>query len=185
MRCLDPRFLRLDRGFTRLDHRSCRPFACFDGGPITTEAPYQFFPQVFLDQRFMNPFGQTVLGKFFEGPRECGVRRELLAGRKTTNPPQRPVYLQTLDQARRRRKSPHRFGYKGIGQPRPLVRRPPDATPRGFNKFFHTSPFQRVDDFLQFLRQHPGLCSNLRYQHVPALQDQVASRSIHFAGVMV
>jgi hypothetical protein len=67
-RCLDPRFLHLDR-------RSCRPLARFDGGPITTEVTYQFFPQVFLDQRFMNPFGQTLLGKFFEDSLERGFRR--------------------------------------------------------------------------------------------------------------
>jgi hypothetical protein len=58
-----------------------------DGRAIPAEVPDQFFPQVFLDQRFMNPFGQTLLRKFFESPREGRFRRELLAGRKTANPP--------------------------------------------------------------------------------------------------
>lgn len=85
--------------------------------------------------------------------------------------------------------SQYRLGHKGIRQPGTFVRRSSFSAPWRRHKLFDAYPIQRMDDFLKLRRQRsdalPQLGQKLRLNHIPALHDQVASGSIHLAGVMI
>jgi hypothetical protein len=163
--------------------------ARFDGGAVAANVPDQFAAKMFLDQRLMHPLRQPSCGKLVEGTREGGFGRELLAQRETADAPQGTVDHQAFDQSPRRGHPKHGLGHKSVGQPRTFVRRTPLSTPRRMNEFFDAHPLQMVDHLLQFRRQRANVVAQFGQQvvlyHVPALHDQVASVSIHFAGFMM
>ena len=166
-----------------------RALACFDRGAVAAQMPDQGRPEVLLDERLMHPFGQALLGKLVERARERRFGGQLAAQREATDAPQRAIDRQALDQPHRARQPQHGFGHKGIGQPTALVGRTARAAPGCRDELLDTHPFQGVDNPLELGRQRTHLVLQLGQQfvldHIPALQDQMGSDSIHFAGVVV
>ena len=117
---------------------------------------------MFLDKRFLHPFRQLRLGKFIEGTRERRLGWQLLAVRKSANATQRTVNGQALNEANRRRQFQDRLGDKGIRQLNNLL-----------------ELWRQAVDFI------PQLGNQVVLNHIPSLQDQIGSGSIHLVGVVM
>jgi len=78
-----------------------RTFARLNGGAVAADVSDEFISKVFLDQRFMHAFGQTLLGKLLESAREGRFGGQLFAQGESTDAPQGPVYRQAIYQTYR------------------------------------------------------------------------------------
>lgn len=183
-------FLRRSRGRLRCGGLALkRVFASNDGSAVAADVSDQFVPKMVLDQGFMHAFRQAGFGEFLEDTGEGGFRGQFPARRKTTDATQGAINRQPLDQTPRRAQPQYGFGDKRVGQPGPLMRRTAFSAPRRLHKLLDAHPLQRMDDLLQLRRQRTDVVAQFGQQfvlnHVPALHDQVASGSIHFAGFMM
>lgn len=91
-----------------------RAFAHKEGGAVATDVPHQFIPQVFLDQRLMDAFGQVPCRKFIECARKGHFGRQFPAPQKSTDAPQHTVDRQPFNQSRRGRQPQRGLGEKSI-----------------------------------------------------------------------
>jgi hypothetical protein len=69
-----------------------------------------------------------------------------------------------------------------VRQPGPLIRRTPRARVPGRTEFLDARPFRRMDNALQFRRQHsfvPESRHQLMLDNMPTLQQKFAAGSIH------
>ncbi len=181
-----------DRGWPRRsggDREPRRMHACSDGGAVAADVPDQFAAKMFLGQRLMHPLRQPTCGKLVEGSREGRFGRGFLARRETADAPQGTINRQPLDQPPPSCSAPVR-AWRQTHPPAKSIRAA-DAPLRTMtiHKFFDAYPLENVNYLLQLRRQRANVVAQFGQQivlnHVPALRDQIASGSIHFAGFMM